>query len=889
MQQTIIFMDSETTGVNHRSDQMLSLTMAAVDPLSGEVVEKKTFKIGFRGDVRVNPGAVAVNGINPLRHVGKTEAATALEVRDFIMRHGGPSAPVGGYKVSFDTKFIRSLLTRSGHDSTIVSHSQVELYNEAARMIHKKRFPVADLKQITTRVNGVERTRGSLTQGSVAQALKIEVDEKRLHDDSYDVDTSIRIWRSLGRPSAKRAQGANNPYEIQKAYGGKAVKTREWDPILGQVVEKQYYITGYGAGAQDDQFGPRTFHSAAAIRIDGEDYSDAVSRLEKEREARSEGKSLKKGGLGETAVKNIARPFVFDRPLVLEVEEVALNTRQRRDMEELSGYVNSQLENDRLKKSLQLFERDERGVTEDFVLDQPEDRTSILDHADEALVPKKAQQMASMNRQQRVDLVSKLANESGRGRVWAQNFLIMSERYGYRNGLVGFEEARVRDLREALPSHVEHRELEKNISELATAEKTLEKRGFQKVILTCEGKGVGIQFFGKSGDSEGIFIENEIDARGKICAPKAAAVKAEIQRFLSCNQAEANEIRSNFSGFIDNRSYESLKDSFQEKISQLDQAGEHDQADVLRQTLVDLGSDYDEYVRNTSPKLDLSEPSLDDVEAPVPEREDLSSLPSYVSYGDRLREELKDTLPRAYNDLPGVDADRLKAASPTEILKINLLNPGIARAKELDALATEHGVDLSQIDGQEARAIEPTDDLNYVEADGMRMKEAATEAEGELGQLVHFKVDSKSSGSRQNDSAAEDGIVRCKICNRAVRDANAVAGMGPKCAGKLLDFIDRSDVGADDITPRTYEDVSQVSRYGRFPIMIVRNKKTQKTFAADFVRKEEDGRYLVVDLSEVARRTASGKFDPLKDAARVYLDSDTYEVARVLGRMKKNQ
>lgn len=868
MKKPIIFMDTETTGLEHDRDQILSITMAAVNPVTGTVIEKRSLKIAARGDVVASPEAVAVNRINPITHKGQSEARAAQAIQDFFVRHGGKQASVGGYNVSFDVRFVRSLLSRSGLDSSCVGHSRVDLYDEAIERVYKKQFPVDDLKKRSARdlKTGKKVERISLNQGSVARALKIDVDPSRLHDDSYDVDTSIEIWRRLGRPSTKPAKLKQGPYAIQSELKGKIVQVDEWDYRTAEAVKRKYYITGYGAGESDDRYGKKTYHKTVVIPLDGAAFSDAAQRLDNERKAALDGKALKQGGLRETALSKISKEWGYDKNNILQISPVD-GTEEELQLakalaEKSTAYVNSS----RLKRLNEKHALDEASCKINFKLKNPNDKTSIISGTDELLVPDLARQMSSMSEAERVAFITEVADDKGRGNVWANNMHKMACRYGYRNGLDGFEKERLERLSELMPEAAKPKELKKELEDLKSGREAMNKAGYKSVLFSSDGKGIDVMFFPTDGrDAQQLRFDNFVDDSGRTVKPRASTVAEGIGSLLACSHKEANDIRTGFNGFVDAKSYDVIKQNFKKKIHELEQRGDFEAAEALKGTLDSLGPSYEIFLKNSRPRPSESGEALTDGQA--------ESLDRFMRNAELVSLELS----KDYQAIRGYDLDKLGEASMETVLAANLTNPAVKKAKELDSLCAEHNIDLAA--GSEfASGGGPTQSHATNE-----QTEVLKSITGELGQKLNFDVSRSLAHKAVNIGT---GSVRCKVCGREVQDKNAIGGMGPVCGRRLLDFIGGKSAGDESTHHLEFQHVSDFSKTGQVPIIAVRDKTTGKTFVADVVRREPDGRFLVVDLSDIAHRTEAGSFDPIRDAARVYLDEQNHEIARILARKK---
>jgi len=139
----------------------------------------------------------------------------------------------------------------------------------------------------------------------------------------------------------------------------------------------------------------------------------------------------------------------------------------------------------------------------------------------------------------------------------------------------------------------------------------------------------------------------------------------------------------------------------------------------------------------------------------------------------------------------------------------------------------------------------------------------------------------------QNENATRPPQ-KCKMCGRVVTSRNAIAGMGPTCAKDLLDSLTedqiRKGLAGSDIARRDLKKLSDLKDDNLYPIMVLKNAKTGNVFTSDIKRKENDGRFLTVDLSSLAKETKVIDFTTMiKDTLKVSFDEHNYEIAKVYG------
>jgi hypothetical protein len=558
---------------------------------------------------------------------------------------------------------------------------------------------------------------------------------------------------------------------------------------------------------------------------------------------------------------------------VFSVKKIDASDEELQLARDLHNVVCNRVRENREKANLETFNTKLRAVEKNFKLTNPMDKRTVLDSGAESMIPVLAKKMRGMSDAERVNYVSELANKENHGTVWAYTMLRLTERYGYRNGMEGFENERKTALAEIMPERGRLVEMEKGRADLSEKSwDALKAAGYRKIKFVSDGTGVQVIFFPLEQANKNvstISFNNVVDGSGAVISPKAKLVADGIQLKLSCTATEATDIRRGFTGYVDRTSYEAVTAEFKRKIKSLEAAGDTEGAAVLKDTLKSMGPDYKSFLataRSPSRFTDLD--SVDeDGRSSNPQGslspDDRGALEAYMTNAERVKAEIV----AGYAAVPGHDMDALAGADLRQILEANLDNPATEELKRLDELARDHNINLADgvIDSSPASDVEPAaDPLHDVET-------------GDLGQRLNITM----SGPELTHAHGQ-GEVRCKVCGRSVRDKNAVAGMGPKCAKRLLTFIAENS-SEDQFRRLSFQKVSSLEDGdGRLPIMVVRDKRSGHHFAADLVRKESDGRFLVVDLSEIAKRTRSGGFSPVKDAARVYLDEESYEVAQVL-------
>ena len=877
---TLLAFDTETSGLKPELGQILTATMVAVDCESGEIIDRLEISIANRGDVIPQAGAVAVNRINPLRHKGIPESLASTKLRDFILKHGGTTTPFLGHNVEFDKRFLRNMLVRNGYDSNIVSLKSVDTITETARKIYKNEFPV---DKLDSKVGSGGESRPTLNQSSVAKALGVEVDSSKAHTSAYDVDVNLEIWRKLGRPTAEDSNLFNSPYETEKRLAGKIVRSSEWDGRAGRVVERSYYVVGEGVKEEEDVFGKVKYAGTAMICVDGGDWvmaaADAVEAAEAaaadQVAAGSEAhgpENIWKNGEIRSLVARVAAERKFTSPTSFGITVEDPSDDQLEKLLLLSPYILSSIDDERRKEREKLYS----GLLADasnsqFSLTDPNSKIGLLKLNDHHLVPGLAGDLGPMTTEQRLAHISQLANSQTppRGASWAHGLLTMAERYGYRNGIAGFEVARVRELKRMMPPKIEPVVVSKTQADVeASFAKAMGDKGIERIEFSCNGKDVFIKLF----DKEGLYLDRkrlEIreNSKEQVAYPLAVDIADALAELTGTSRAAALRARAGFSAFYDKSSYGVVKESFKLAAEKAKASGNEAGLVALEECLQDLGEGYAHFVEASTPQVQTAGFAKNAKGAPVAKKRGLENLKQYMDEAEAIRTAEIKKLRGGYDAVPGFSLP--EAADSRLIIAANLKNPRVLSLKRLDAEALASGIQLHKTDGA----------FNGNAA--MKMEPDFNEEE-EVETTAKAKKKDKDKDKDEEDPAL---VARCKVCNREVKGKNAVAGMGPTCARKLEDWLDRPEIGVSDITTGKFKRLSDIKDgTGIFPIMVVKDIKSGRTFAADIINKEKDGRYLVVDLSELSKDKLSGRRKgQIKDCLKCYLDADNHEVARIFG------
>lgn len=123
----VIALDTETTGISHRSGHRV-IEIGAVE-LVGSQMTGRQFHTYLQPQRRVDPGALRVHGITDAMLAGKPLfAEKAIEFLDFIS-----GAEVVAHNAPFDVGFLDNELQLAGHSGGLARHCRITCSLRLAR------------------------------------------------------------------------------------------------------------------------------------------------------------------------------------------------------------------------------------------------------------------------------------------------------------------------------------------------------------------------------------------------------------------------------------------------------------------------------------------------------------------------------------------------------------------------------------------------------------------------------------------------------------------------------------------------------------------------------------------------------------------------------------
>lgn len=894
----IIAVDTETSGLDMETSQVLSMSLRAIDPDTKEVVDSISLKIGFRGDVRPEPGAVAVTGVNPFRHKGLTEADAAERLKEFLERNGGRESPVLGQNVSFDKLRLRNLLSRNGHDAHLVSLGEIEVMKEAVKRIASGELDPSKFDQKTNREG---RTVPSLKLSSIVRATGGTVDETKTHDDAYDLDITIDAWRRMGAPTDSSQHPMNHPYKVQDAFRGKIVRAKEWDGRMGEFRTSEYYVVGKGAGEVKDSFGKEKYNATVLIKLGTPEFDEVMERAAS-------------GRLTATSLKAVTSLRGFGSDQVVDYEVRDADDAVRNKIMQIEDEVVRTVEEDRRKeREAEHLKMLSAASLEAYKLDEPNATDSLISSDDESLIPVIARGAAGKGRDALMAAIEGAANSSSpkKGVKWAHALRVMVERYGYRNNLEGFADARAETLAKFVKPEPDRISVFKPASEQSgPVVKALAERGASGLRLDCDGSETRVAVVGLSGEtlSEARIGHAKLHG-GRLDRAKATEVTEAIQNLLGVSASAANGLRRGFETFADNESFAAMIRSFRATADELRAKGEEAKAKAVEETMGDMGGSFDEFagasgrffadnitpsspsitvvgevdLSKDDPKNDVKDEAKDEVPQKKTEiepvkknlkRGTLAAVRSVMDESGKLAADLRREIEAEYSREP-LSLVREDSSNLDRIVA-NLTSPSLVK-KRVDMEAFKAGLGPVAYAYDQGGAAADISEIEPQEVDAALLPSALPSLSTEGSD------DSQKRRGRKSTklvAADDEQIAQCKVCRRWVKSKNAVSGMGSTCARRLGEWLEKTpDSMTNEVDQQKFKKIGEIKESGVYPIMIVRDTASGKTFAADVIGREKDGRYLVIDLSQVAGKGGGGA--SIRDAVRVYLDSSNHEVAKV--------
>ena len=107
---TLIFLDTETGGLDPATDSLLSIGLVAYNPATGAVLDEREILV-WDDELRKDPEALRVNGIDPdIHRPAAISRETAARLVEHFVRPEWRRATLVCHNAPFDLGFIRPLL-----------------------------------------------------------------------------------------------------------------------------------------------------------------------------------------------------------------------------------------------------------------------------------------------------------------------------------------------------------------------------------------------------------------------------------------------------------------------------------------------------------------------------------------------------------------------------------------------------------------------------------------------------------------------------------------------------------------------------------------------------------------------------------------------------------
>lgn len=181
----IFYFDLETTGVKHWRNGIHQISGAV--EIDGQIKEHFDFKVKPHPKAEIDPGALAVAGIDEIDLLYYEEMETVfMDLCQILNRYVDKFNKkdkfflVGFNNAGFDNNFLRQfwLHNQDNYFGSYFWAGAIDVMVLALQRLMPERHLMKDFKQAT-----------------VAAYLGIKVDESRLHDATYDTELLIQIYQ----------------------------------------------------------------------------------------------------------------------------------------------------------------------------------------------------------------------------------------------------------------------------------------------------------------------------------------------------------------------------------------------------------------------------------------------------------------------------------------------------------------------------------------------------------------------------------------------------------------------------------------------------------------------------------------------------------------------
>lgn len=257
--------DSETTGIDSNTDQMLTFAYMVKDE-TDTVIEKKEYKIKLKSGVIPSPMALLTNKINPFSKEYVKNAITEKQfVDDFesVLKKYAVKDPTGkvrlpqfeSYNVPFDKSFASIAFARSGKKlNDVMSRSSIDPLKTVRKLIKNYESYLEDkskdqnnppkYKEFVEKLRKPEKSLGRTFRGSdfsakledVARALDIKYGGSGAHSAMADTEVLDKVGNQVFKLATglERKDVSTDPssFEVGKVYSiisdsaSSGVKTR---------------------------------------------------------------------------------------------------------------------------------------------------------------------------------------------------------------------------------------------------------------------------------------------------------------------------------------------------------------------------------------------------------------------------------------------------------------------------------------------------------------------------------------------------------------------------------------------------------------------------------------------------------------------------------------
>ncbi len=648
-----------------------------------------------------------------------------------------------------------------------------------------------------------------------------------------------------------------NNIDCYQKFQGKVIEVLEWSFLLKKLIKKIYYVSDL-SNTSLNEFGEPEFN-IVLIKLD-KDFNKVYDNLIEQ---------IKQGSLvsGDFLDKSVVVKRPWQNSLLVNIktrEDLIFDNYYKEVKISIKKYLIDYY-NQKIKKYLkEIYDNNFYNLTpENFSNKKGFFETDLFKK-----IPEFAQKLATFSKEEKEAQVVELANNQegdGYGFIWSYQLLSSLEKYGYRNNIHLYEYARIRNLSSNLPLNakkkfksVDPKSMNQNIQLF------FNKKEFFLLKLLCDGNGVKFIYYNQDNKIEKQREVLNVKIQSQEVVPSIDLLIETLKLdFNGIEEKDALSILEGLTLYVDETSFENLKikiknlmDSFSEKDEQFSLLNKIyqnfiDYNNLINKVTSPFSSRKKTFLEDDNSQIIEVNLGEDTVEAyqsdndgflkaqPLKEGSFKETLYEVKTSFNGEREQIAEQIFTEYNKINGFNEKKLADLTHKQIAWFNLINPWNENHRKLDRVVKRLKLDLELLD---------------------------------IGRKIF---------SEHEDHHVElEQYTNCKLCGKPVSIKRSVAGMGHDCAKKLANWVKES-YKIENIKNKKFKPMSEYNQEDDdLPLVLVRNKETGRVFAADLRKKEIDGRYHVIDLTETDKLTKiKGNGSVILQASQVFFDPKDHEIS----------